>query len=248
MTGRRLCLPLGIAGHPAHSPALDIVAAGRVGHRRPRPPRLRRARRVPAARRLPRLAHRRLGCRRRHRRAAVPRRRRLRRRDARRRPRRVPARGGHRPRPARPVRHLRRGQPGPRPVRRADGRADGAPLRQGRARAVRRALRPPRPDEGPVARYLSDVAAASLLWPLGDRGQARRLHRVACPALVLWGDQDELLPVGDSAAVGRGRRHAGGDRRRRRPSARMGRARRGRRPSRRIPRDLDHDRSQRGLS
>jgi pimeloyl-ACP methyl ester carboxylesterase len=56
------------------------------------------------------------------------------------------------------------------------------------------------PDEGPVARYLSDVAAASLLWPLGDRGVARRLHRIACRALLLWGDQDELLPIGTSAA------------------------------------------------
>ncbi len=55
------------------------------------------------------------------------------------------------------------------------------------------------PDEGPVARYLSDVAAASLLWPLGDRGLATRLHRIACRAVVLWGDQDELLPIGTSA-------------------------------------------------
>jgi pimeloyl-ACP methyl ester carboxylesterase len=51
------------------------------------------------------------------------------------------------------------------------------------------------PDEGPVARYLSDVAAASLTWPFGDRGQAHRIHRVTCPTLVLWGDEDELLPV-----------------------------------------------------
>jgi pimeloyl-ACP methyl ester carboxylesterase len=50
-------------------------------------------------------------------------------------------------------------------------------------------------DEGAVARYLSDVAAASLLWPLGDRGQSRRIHRVTCPTLVVWGDEDELLPV-----------------------------------------------------
>ena len=56
------------------------------------------------------------------------------------------------------------------------------------------------PDDGPVARYLSDVAAASLLWPLGDRGQVRRLHRLRCPTLVLWGEQDELLPVAMSAA------------------------------------------------
>ena len=56
------------------------------------------------------------------------------------------------------------------------------------------------PDEGPVARYLCDMAAASLLWPLGDRGNRGRLHRLACPRLALWGDQDELLPVGTSAA------------------------------------------------
>ena len=55
------------------------------------------------------------------------------------------------------------------------------------------------PEVGPVARYISDVAAASLLWPLGDRGQAGRLHRITCPTLVLWGDQDELLPVAGSA-------------------------------------------------
>jgi pimeloyl-ACP methyl ester carboxylesterase len=56
------------------------------------------------------------------------------------------------------------------------------------------------PDDGPVARYLSDVAAASMVWPLGDRGLARRLHRITCPALVLWGELDELLPVPVSAA------------------------------------------------
>ena len=87
------------------------------------------------------------------------------------------------------------------------------------------------PDEGPVARYLSDVAAASLLWPLGDRGQAGRLHRISCPTLVLWGEQDELLPVDVASAWARQRR-AGRGHLRRRPPARMGRARRGRRPPR----------------
>jgi pimeloyl-ACP methyl ester carboxylesterase len=55
-------------------------------------------------------------------------------------------------------------------------------------------------DEAAVARYLCDVAAASLLWPLGDRGLARRLHRLRAPALALWGERDELLPVGTAAA------------------------------------------------
>jgi pimeloyl-ACP methyl ester carboxylesterase len=56
------------------------------------------------------------------------------------------------------------------------------------------------PEDGPVARYLCDAAAASLLWPLGDRGHAGRLHRLRCPALVLWGELDELLPVATSQA------------------------------------------------
>ena len=51
-------------------------------------------------------------------------------------------------------------------------------------------------EEAPVATYLADIAAASLIWPLGDRGLRKRLHRITCPKLVLWGDQDELLPVG----------------------------------------------------
>ena len=51
-------------------------------------------------------------------------------------------------------------------------------------------------EEAPVAAYLAEIAAASLIWPIGDRGLRKRLHRITCPKLVLWGDQDELLPVG----------------------------------------------------
>jgi pimeloyl-ACP methyl ester carboxylesterase len=51
-------------------------------------------------------------------------------------------------------------------------------------------------EEAPVSRYLCDIAAASLTWPLGDRGVAGRLHRISCPKVVIWGDQDELLPPG----------------------------------------------------
>lgn len=49
-------------------------------------------------------------------------------------------------------------------------------------------------EEAPVAAYLAEIAAASLVWPIGDRGLATRLHRIRCPKLVLWGGQDELLP------------------------------------------------------
>src|SRR4249920_1729200 len=34
------------------------------------------------------------------------------------------------------------------------------------------------PEEAPVAGYLSDVAAANILWPFGERGLAKRLHRI----------------------------------------------------------------------
>ena len=57
-------------------------------------------------------------------------------------------------------------------------------------------------EEAPVATYLADIAAASLIWPLGDRGLGKRLHRITCPKLVLWGGQDELLPVGLAEAWG----------------------------------------------
>ena len=58
------------------------------------------------------------------------------------------------------------------------------------------------PEEAPVASYLSDVAAANILWPLGDRGIAKRLHRIRAPRLTLWGDLDEVNPVTNAAAWG----------------------------------------------
>lgn len=50
-------------------------------------------------------------------------------------------------------------------------------------------------EEAPVARYLSDIASANLYWPFGERGLAKRLHRIRSPRLTLWGDLDELVPV-----------------------------------------------------
>jgi pimeloyl-ACP methyl ester carboxylesterase len=50
-------------------------------------------------------------------------------------------------------------------------------------------------QEAPVARYLSDIACAALTWPLGDRGLAKRIHRIGCPKAVVWGELDELRPV-----------------------------------------------------
>jgi pimeloyl-ACP methyl ester carboxylesterase len=57
-------------------------------------------------------------------------------------------------------------------------------------------------EEAPVASYLSDVAAANILWPLGDRGTAKRLHRITARRLTLWGDLDEINPVTNAARWG----------------------------------------------
>ncbi len=58
------------------------------------------------------------------------------------------------------------------------------------------------PEEAPVAGYLSDVAAANILWPFGERGTAKRLHRITSPRLTMWGDLDEINPVVNAAAWG----------------------------------------------
>lgn len=58
------------------------------------------------------------------------------------------------------------------------------------------------PEEAPVASYLSDVAAANILWPFGERGVAKRLHRITAPRLTMWGDLDEVNPVVNATAWG----------------------------------------------
>jgi pimeloyl-ACP methyl ester carboxylesterase len=37
-------------------------------------------------------------------------------------------------------------------------------------------------------------AAARLLWPLGELGLRKRLHRIQAPTLLLWGSQDRIVP------------------------------------------------------
>jgi len=38
-------------------------------------------------------------------------------------------------------------------------------------------------------------AMAKFVWPIPDKGIKRRLHRIAAPTLVLWGDADRANPV-----------------------------------------------------
>jgi pimeloyl-ACP methyl ester carboxylesterase len=51
------------------------------------------------------------------------------------------------------------------------------------------------PVEREVSLHTVNVAAASLLWPLGDRGIDARWHRIGCPTLVVWGEEDRVNPV-----------------------------------------------------
>ncbi len=45
-----------------------------------------------------------------------------------------------------------------------------------------------------VARYLAQVAGASLVWPIPDRNLDGRIHRIAQPTLVVWGAEDRVTP------------------------------------------------------
>jgi len=36
---------------------------------------------------------------------------------------------------------------------------------------------------------------AKFVWPIPDKGLAKRLHRIEIPTLVVWGKQDSLVPV-----------------------------------------------------
>jgi pimeloyl-ACP methyl ester carboxylesterase len=38
-------------------------------------------------------------------------------------------------------------------------------------------------------------AAARLLWPTGDKGLAKRLHRVRSETLLVWGERDAIVPA-----------------------------------------------------
>jgi abhydrolase domain-containing protein 6 len=49
--------------------------------------------------------------------------------------------------------------------------------------------------EWQVGQVRAQEAAARLLWPLGDRGLARRLHRIRCETLLVWGSDDRVVPA-----------------------------------------------------
>jgi pimeloyl-ACP methyl ester carboxylesterase len=51
------------------------------------------------------------------------------------------------------------------------------------------------PEEQLMAQHVVSVAAASLLWPLGDQHLASRVHRVGVRSMLVWGADDAVVPV-----------------------------------------------------
>jgi pimeloyl-ACP methyl ester carboxylesterase len=44
----------------------------------------------------------------------------------------------------------------------------------------------------------AEEAAARFLWPFGEHGLAKRLHRIEHPTLLLWGAEDRVVPAAQS--------------------------------------------------
>ena len=59
-----------------------------------------------------------------------------------------------------------------------------------------------------AARTWAMGCTAKFVWPIPDRGLARRLHRLTAPTLVIWGERDALVPVGYAEEFGRRISHA----------------------------------------
>jgi pimeloyl-ACP methyl ester carboxylesterase len=56
-------------------------------------------------------------------------------------------------------------------------------------------LNPPSTDQ--EALFHADLNAASInqfSWPIAEKGLHRRLYRITAPTLLLWGDQDRIVP------------------------------------------------------
>ena len=73
--------------------------------------------------------------------------------------------------------------------------------------AAQAALTPPEDPDDMVAAIATLTWAigctAKFVWPIPDKGLAKRLHRIEIPTLVVWGRQDRLVPVAYAEEFGR---------------------------------------------
>lgn len=49
-------------------------------------------------------------------------------------------------------------------------------------------------EEWAMLAYRCDEAVARLVWPFGNVGLERRIHRIVTPTLLIWGADDKLVP------------------------------------------------------
>lgn len=54
-----------------------------------------------------------------------------------------------------------------------------------------------------AARTWALGCTAKFVWPVPDRGLARRVHRITAPTLIIWGERDALTPPVYAAEFGR---------------------------------------------
>ena len=60
------------------------------------------------------------------------------------------------------------------------------------------------PSEWSILMNRASEAAARLLWPLADTRLERRLHRIRCPALIVWGAADRVVAPSYAAHLAAG--------------------------------------------
>jgi len=58
--------------------------------------------------------------------------------------------------------------------------------------------------EWPIEQVRANEAAARIFWPLGNTRIEKRLRLIKAPTLLLWGEQDRIMPRGYADAFARG--------------------------------------------
>ena len=59
-------------------------------------------------------------------------------------------------------------------------------------------------EDWAIFQLRAKVAAADILWPLGDTGLSKRLAKINCPTLIIWGEYDQIIPSAYAEGFARG--------------------------------------------